>query len=281
MSTTEASNGKYVFYDAPDGVNTRCNAPLLIYVIIENLQRDTGWNCEVRLVDHTGGVIGRETIKTQYRFALQGVRFTATAPSQDGNYTWRIEVYDLDANALSASKTIPVRVSGVYTREAKIVEVILKVERRAVDSIECDANYTVKFENLVEYPQSVRYAISATLRPQCQGSFLSLTNVSFIKIYEVGLGGVAWCELQEDTATADVLLLKVVDDGSRGFAYELHDSTTVTAPITVRSTTPSPPPTPTPSPTPALTTMSEIASLITVIIALYVTIMLIYSIRRG
>jgi hypothetical protein len=276
MSVTEASSGKYRFYDAPDGINTRRNAPLLIYVLIENLQRDTGWNCEVRLVDHTGGVIGREIIRTSMRFALQGIRFTAVAPSQDGDYTWRIEVYDLDANALSASKTIPVRVSGVYAREAEIIEVILRVERRAVDSTECDANYTVKFRNLVKYTPSVRYAISVALRPPCQGSILYLISVSDIRIYEVVLSTVAWCELQAETATADVLLLKVVDDGARGFAYEFHDSTTATASITVRSTTPSP----TPSPTPILTTMSGLTSLITILIALSIIVTLIYSIRK-
>jgi hypothetical protein len=275
MSVTEASNGKYTFYDAPDGINTRCNAPLLIYVLIENLQRDTGWNCEVKLVDHTGGVIGREIIRTNMQFALQGIRFTAVAPSQDGDYTWRIEVYDLDTNTLSASKTIPVRVSGVYTREAEIIEAILRVERRAVDSIECDANYTVKFSNLVKYIPSVRYAISVALRPPCQGSIVYFISVSDIRIYEVVFGGVAWCELQAETATADVLLLKVVDDGARGFACEFHDSTTVTAPITVRSTTPSP----TPSPTPILTTMSGFTSLVTVLVALSAIIALIYRIR--
>jgi hypothetical protein len=271
MSVTEASNGKYRFYDAPDGINTRRNAPLLIYVLIENLQRDTGWNCEVRLVDHTGGVIGREIIRTNMRFALQGIRFTAVAPSQDGDYTWRIEVYDLDANALSASKTIPVRISGVYAREAEIIEVILRVERRAVDSTECDANYTVKFRNLVKYTPSVRYAISVALRPPCQGSIVHFISVSDIKIYEVVFGGVAWCELQAKTATADVHLLKVVDDGARGFACEFHDSTTATASITVRSTTP--------SPTPILTAMSGLTSLITILIALSIIVTLIYSIR--
>ena len=273
MSVTEASSGKYIFYDAPDGINTRCSAPLLIYVLIENLQRDTGWNCEVRLVDHIGGVIGREIIRTNMQFALQGIRFTATAPSQDGNYTWRVEVYDLDANALSAFETIPVRVSGVYTREAEIVEVILRVERRAVDSTVCDANYTVKFRNLVEYPGSVRYAISVALRPPCQGSIVYFTNVSGIRIYEVVFGGVAWCELQGETATADVLLLKAVDDGARGFACEFHDSTTATAPIAVRSTTP--------TPTPILTAMSGFTSLIIILIALSAIITLIYSIRKG
>jgi hypothetical protein len=272
MSMTEASNGKYRFYDAPDGINTRRNAPLLIYVLIENLQRDTGWNCEVKLVDHTGGVIGRKIIRTNMRFALQGIRFTAVAPSQDGDYTWRIEVYDLDADALSASKTIPLRVSGVYAREAEIVEVILRVERRAVDSTECDASYTVKFRNLVEYPWSARYAISVALRSPCQGSIVYFTNVSDIRIYEVVFGGVAWCELQENTATADVLLLKVVDDGARGFACELHDSTTATAPITVRSTTP--------SPTPILTAMSGFTTLIIILVALFAIITLIYSIHK-
>jgi hypothetical protein len=272
MSVTEASNGKYTFYDAPDGINTRRDAPLLIYVLVENLQRDTGWNCEVKLVDHTGGVIGREIIRTDMRFALQGIRFTAVAPSQDGDYTWRVEVYDLDTNTLSASKTIPVRVSGVYTREAEIMEVILRVERRAVDSIECDANYTVKFSNLVKYIPSVRYAISVALRSPCQGSIVYLISVSDIRIYEVVFGGVAWCELQAETATADVLLLKVVDDGARGFAYEFHDSMTTTAPITVRSTTS--------SPTPIQTAMSGFTSLITVLVALSAIIALIYSIRR-
>jgi len=276
MSVIEASSGKYGFYDAPDGINTRRDAPLIIRALIENFQRDTGWNCEVRLVDHTGGVVGQEIIRTSMRFALRSVEFTATAPSQDGDYTWRIEVYDLDANALSASKTIPVRVSGVYAREAEIIEAILRVGRRAVDSIECDANYTVKFRNLVKYTPSVRYAISVALRPPCQGSILYFISVSDIKIYEVVFGGVAWCELQAETATADVLLLKAVDDGARGFACELHDSTTVTAPITVRSTTPSP----TPSPTPILTAMSGLTSLITILIALSIIVTLIYSIRK-
>ena len=108
--TIEEIYGAFSITDCPSSVNVQAGQKFTISVKVKNGGTAPGASA-VRLVDHSGNIVDAVDV-TLGAGEEVSVSLTATAPSLTGTYTWRVEVYNVDAGRVDDSKNLTVEVVG-------------------------------------------------------------------------------------------------------------------------------------------------------------------------
>ncbi|RLB80030.1 MAG: hypothetical protein DRH17_12690 [Deltaproteobacteria bacterium] len=109
LTVTTTPQPSFQITSWPSKITTSPGAGFTVSVTVANNGSDG--DAEIRVKDHNGSIVARATV-TIAGGSSQSVSLAATAPSTSGTYTWRVEVYNVDAGRVDDSKDFTVEVVG-------------------------------------------------------------------------------------------------------------------------------------------------------------------------
>jgi len=106
----------------PSSVSASPGATITINVTVANNGSVDG-TVEVRIRDHNDNVVASKQVSIAAGSSVT-VELSATAPSQEGSYTWSIEAYNVDAGTVDDSKQFTLNVTAWATLFNQIMNIL-------------------------------------------------------------------------------------------------------------------------------------------------------------
>ena len=106
----------------PSSVSASPGATITINVTVANNGSVDG-TVEVRIRDHNDNVVASKQVSIAAGSSVT-VELSATAPSQEGSYTWSIEAYNVDAGTVDDSKQFTLNVTACATLFNQIMNIL-------------------------------------------------------------------------------------------------------------------------------------------------------------
>ena len=133
-TSTDSPNAETALYagaavftitDYPSSVNVQPNASFTVKVTVKNEGSASG-TVKVQLKDHNGNVVDYKNVSIGAG-EVWTVELSATAPAEEGAYTWTVEAYNIDTDTVDDSKTITINVSQALYLLGSIFDMLIQL----------------------------------------------------------------------------------------------------------------------------------------------------------